>query len=98
MAHLVLSPVNPAMLTPLSALKAMMLPSPPVHATDRPGGRIASGDAAVSVAQRRAVNVGADFVALDHYAYRSAANKNPVGTRVNYIARTRRAATDGGVD
>jgi len=27
MAHLVLSPVNPAMLTPLRALKAMILPS-----------------------------------------------------------------------
>ena len=28
MAHFVLSPVNPAMLTPLNPLNAMMLPSP----------------------------------------------------------------------
>lgn len=71
---------------------------PCIHASDRPDGRIASGDAAVSVAQRCAVNVGADFVALDHYAYRSAANKNPVGTRIDYIGCTLRAATDGSVE
>jgi hypothetical protein len=71
---------------------------PCIHAADRPDGRIAGGDAAVSVAQRCAVNVGPDLVALDHYACRSAADKNSIGARVDYIAGARRAATDGGVD
>jgi glycerol-3-phosphate responsive antiterminator len=71
---------------------------PCIHAADRPDGRIAGGDATISVAQRRAVNVGADFVCLDHHACRTAANKDPIGTRVDYIARAWRGATDGGFD
>ena len=59
---------------------------PRIHATDRPAGCVARSDAAVSVAQRGAVNVGPDLVALDHYACRSAAHKNSIGTRVDYIA------------
>jgi hypothetical protein len=71
---------------------------PCIHPADRPDGRIASDDATISVAQRRAVNVGADFISLDNYPYRSAANKDSIGTRVDHIARARCAATDGGVE
>jgi hypothetical protein len=71
---------------------------PCIHAPDRPGGRVAGSDAAVAVAQRCAVNVGSDLVALNHYAYRSAAHKNSIGTRVDYIAGARGVATDGSVE
>lgn len=59
---------------------------PCIHATDRSGGRVAGTDAAVSVAQRCAVDVGSDLVALDHYASRSATHENSIGTRIDYIA------------
>ncbi len=98
MAQLVLSPTKPAMLMPLSALKAMTLPSPAFTPPICPAGCVARSDAAVSVAQRGAVNVGPDLVALDHYACRSAAHKNSIGTRVDYIAGARRAATDRNVE
>src|ERR1051325_2094476 len=72
---------------------------PRSHAPDRPDGRIAGGDAAVSVSQgRRSGDVGANLVALDHHAVRSAAYFYSVGTRVDHIARARCAATDGGVE
>jgi hypothetical protein len=71
---------------------------PRIHAADRPDGRIASGDATISVAERRAVNVDADFISLDHYTCRTAADKDSIGTRVDYIARARRATTNGDVD
>jgi hypothetical protein len=71
---------------------------PCIHAADRPGGRVASANAAVSVAQRRAVNVGADFVALDNYPCRATADVNAVGARIYYVSCTRCVATDGRVD
>jgi hypothetical protein len=72
---------------------------PRILAADRPDGGIASGDATALVAQRHGSrDVRANLVALDHYASRSGADKDSVGTRVDYVARTRRAATDGGVE
>jgi hypothetical protein len=70
------------------------VPFPCIHTTDYPDGCIASGDAAVSVAQRRAVNVGANLVSLDHYACGTTADDDSVCTRVDYIACAWHAATD----
>lgn len=82
----------------VECIKGDDIPFPCIDAADRADGRIASGDAAVTVAQRHGSgDVGANLVALDDYASRSGADKDSVGSRVDYIAGARRAATDNGV-
>jgi hypothetical protein len=72
---------------------------PRILTADRPDGGIASGDATALVAQRHGSrDVGANLVALDDYASRTPADKDPVGTRVDYIASARRAAADRRVE
>jgi hypothetical protein len=72
---------------------------PCIHAPDRPDGRIASGDPAVSVSQgHRSGDVGADLISLDNHSCRATANVDAVGARIYHIGCTGRVATDGGVE